>query len=230
MSWNPPRGQERLDFGNFTAQDAADWLNTTNPESTYADAGEFAANFLEAIAIDEHTLEIGLASPTYFCLPLSQFGCLSAAGGPYLARAVDVMDLEWAQAYAVGTGPFVQGHCIAGDVCTAHAGLPCLTGRSPTRGSSATSTMDFFTTRRVWNPGYEYDETRDFADALTPLVTAAEQDAVIEDWLQWVSDTTPDIPIASYRIPWAVGPDVDSWPLSVHTSFWPSELHKIQLR
>jgi hypothetical protein len=92
------------------------------------------------------------------------------------------------------------------------------------------SMMNYFTTRGVWNPGYEYDETRDFADALTPLVTAAEQDAVIEDWLQWVSDTTPDIPIASYRIPWAVGPDVDSWPLSVHTSFWPSELHKIQLR
>jgi len=92
------------------------------------------------------------------------------------------------------------------------------------------SMMDYFTTRRVWNPGYEYDEARDFEDSLASLVQVEEQDAVIADWLQWVSDTTPDIQIASFRVPWAVGPAVKSWPLTIHAGQWPSALHTIELK
>jgi len=95
---------------------------------------------------------------------------------------------------------------------------------------SYVSMMDFFTTRRVWNPGYEYDKAREFEDALAPLVQEDAQNAVIAEWLQWVSDTTPDIQIASYKVPWAVGPAVKSWPLTVHAGSWPSELYKLQLK
>jgi len=95
---------------------------------------------------------------------------------------------------------------------------------------SYVSMMDYFTTRRVWNPGYEYDEARDFEDALASLVQVEEQDAVIAEWLQWVSDTTPDIQIASFRVPWAVGPAVKSWPLTIHAGQWPSGLDEIELK
>jgi ABC-type transport system substrate-binding protein len=95
---------------------------------------------------------------------------------------------------------------------------------------SYVSMMDFFTTRRVWNPGYEYDRAREFEDELKVLVQQDEADAVIENWLQWISDLTPDIQIASYKVPWAVGPGVESWPLQIHAGSWPSELHKIRVK
>jgi len=90
--------------------------------------------------------------------------------------------------------------------------------------------MDYFTTRRVWNPGYEYDQARVFEDRLAPLVTEAEQDVVIGEWLQWVSDTTPDIPVATFKVPWAVGSEIKSWPLTIHANTWPSELWNIELK
>ncbi|MCH8223381.1 MAG: hypothetical protein IH868_08235 [Chloroflexi bacterium] len=127
IPWHAPVGSENLDvtFGNMIAQDIVDWMNTgnstTNPESTYPDAGDFAAVFLEAEAIDATTLEIGLVSPLFYGLPLSQFGILGAARGPQFVRAVDIMGLDWAQANATGSGPFRQGLCIPGDRCTANA-------------------------------------------------------------------------------------------------------------
>ncbi|MCH7738551.1 MAG: hypothetical protein IIC93_00215 [Chloroflexi bacterium] len=127
IPWHAPLGSENLDatFGDFIADDVTLWMNTgnstTNPESTYPDAGDFAAVFLEAKTIDTSTLEVGLVSPLFFGLPLSQFGILGAARGPQFIRAVDIMGLNWAQANAVGTGPFRQGLCIPGDRCTAHA-------------------------------------------------------------------------------------------------------------
>ncbi|MBI4305497.1 MAG: hypothetical protein HY678_04175, partial [Chloroflexi bacterium] len=125
VPWNAPKGFESVDFGKFNAQDAVDWMNTgnatTNPESTYPDAGDFAAVFLEAKKIGDDTLEVGLVSPTYFGMPISQFGTLGAARGPYYVRGIKLMGLDWAQANFVGTGPFVQGLCIPGNRCTVHA-------------------------------------------------------------------------------------------------------------
>ncbi len=127
IPWHAPVGDENLDvtFGNLIAQDIVQWLNTgnstTNPESTYPDAGDLAAVFLEAKSIDADTLEIGLVSPLFYGLPLSQFGILGAARGPQFVRAVDIMGLDWAQANATGTGPFRQGLCIPGDRCTANS-------------------------------------------------------------------------------------------------------------
>lgn len=127
IDWHGPVGQEALDaqFGEMVAADMVAWLNsgnsTTNPESTYPDAGDFAAVFLEAKTIDDRTFEIGLVSPLFYGLPLSKFGILGAARGPYFRRGVDIMGLDWAQSNAVGTGPFRQGLCIPGDRCTANA-------------------------------------------------------------------------------------------------------------
>jgi ABC-type transport system substrate-binding protein len=127
IDWHAPLGQEQLDarFGEMVAEDIVAWLNsgnsTTNPESTYPDAGDLAAVFLEAKSIDDRTLEVGLVSPLFYGLPLSAFGILGAARGPYFRRGVDIMGLDWAQSNAVGTGPFRQGLCIPGDRCTANA-------------------------------------------------------------------------------------------------------------
>ncbi|MBI4218779.1 MAG: hypothetical protein HY682_01455, partial [Chloroflexi bacterium] len=125
VPWNAPKGFEAIDFGKFNAQDVVDWLNTgnatTNPESTYPDGGDFAAVFLEAKKVSDDTLEVGLVSPTYFCMPVSQMGCLGAERGPYLTRTIKLMGLDWAQANIVATGPFVQGLCIPGNRCTVHA-------------------------------------------------------------------------------------------------------------
>jgi ABC-type transport system substrate-binding protein len=120
-----PIGFEDMDFGVLNAAELVEWFNrsnsTTNPDSTYGDAGDFAAIFLEAVAVDEYTVEIGLVTPVYFCLPISEFGCLSAARGPHKVTTADTMGVEWARAHHIGTGPYVQGTCVAGDRCTMHA-------------------------------------------------------------------------------------------------------------
>lgn len=125
IPFQAPRGFEDRDFGVLDAAELVEWFNrsnaTTNPDSTYGDAGDFAAIFLEATAVDEWTVEIGLVSPVFFCLPISQFGCLSAARGPHKVTSADDYGVEWARAHHVGTGPFVQGSCTPGDRCTVHA-------------------------------------------------------------------------------------------------------------
>jgi ABC-type transport system substrate-binding protein len=125
LKWQSPIGYEDQDFGELNAAELVEWFNrsnaTTNPESTYGDGGDFAAIFLEAKAIDEYTIEIGLVSPVYYCLPVSQFGCLSAASGPHKVTTADTEGVEWARAHHVGTGPYVQGACTPGDRCSVHA-------------------------------------------------------------------------------------------------------------
>ncbi len=85
LKWQSPIGYEDKNWGELNAAELVEWFNrsnaTTNPESTYGDGGDFAAIFLEAKVVDEYTIEIGLVSPVYYCLPVSQFGCLSAARG-----------------------------------------------------------------------------------------------------------------------------------------------------
>jgi ABC-type transport system substrate-binding protein len=125
IPFQAPRGFEDRDFGVLDAAELVQWFNrsnsTTNAESTYGDAGDFAAIFLEAVVVDEWTIEIGLVSPVFFCLPISQFGCLSAARGPHKVTTADDYGVEWARAHHVGTGPYVQGTCTPGDRCTVHA-------------------------------------------------------------------------------------------------------------
>ena len=125
LMYGNPIGYEDEDFGELNAAELVEWFNrsnaTTNPESTYGDAGDFAAIFLEAKVIDDYTLEIGLVAPLYFCLPVSQFGCLSAGRGPHKVTTADTLGVEWARAHHVGTGPYVQGECIPGDRCSVHA-------------------------------------------------------------------------------------------------------------
>jgi ABC-type transport system substrate-binding protein len=76
---------------------------------------------LEAKVIDEYTIEIGLVAPVYYCLPVSQFGCLSAARGVHKVTSADTEGIEWARSHHIGTGPYVQGDCTPGDRCTMHA-------------------------------------------------------------------------------------------------------------
>ncbi len=74
--------------------------------------------------VEGYTVYVDLASPVFFCLPISQFGCLSAARGPHKVTTADddSKGFEWARAHHVGTGPYVQGErCVAGDRCTLHA-------------------------------------------------------------------------------------------------------------
>jgi ABC-type transport system substrate-binding protein len=125
IPWNPPYDAPGLDLGEIDAEDVVWWLNTgnstTNPESTYPDAGDFAAVFLAAKATDKYTVEIGLVAPLYFGLPLSQFGLLGAERGPNSKKGFDKMGLKWMQDHEVGTGPFYQGRCIGNERCQALA-------------------------------------------------------------------------------------------------------------
>ena len=124
IPFNSPIGFENLDFGVADADAVVRYFNesnaTTNPDTTYGNSGDLAAIFLEATKIDEWTVEIGLVSPVFFCLPISQFGCLSAARGLYGLHHADDQGVEWAREHHIATGPFVQGSCVAGDRCTTH--------------------------------------------------------------------------------------------------------------
>ncbi|MDG0866576.1 hypothetical protein GKO46_05740 [SAR202 cluster bacterium JH702] len=125
LKWQSPIGYEDQDFGELNAVELVEWFNrhntTTNPESTYAEGGDLAAVLLEAKAVDEYTVEIGLVSPVFHCLPLSQFGCLSTTRGVHKVTSADTEGVEWARAHHIGTGPYVQGQCTPGDRCTMHA-------------------------------------------------------------------------------------------------------------
>ncbi len=126
LKWQSPIGYEDRDFGELNAAELVEWFNrsnaTTNPDTTYGDAGDFAAIFLEAKVIDELTVEIGLVSPVFYCLPISQFGCLSAARGPHKVTSADTEGIEWARSHHIGTGPYVQGDdCKPGDRCSINA-------------------------------------------------------------------------------------------------------------
>ena len=125
VPYNSPVGFEDMDFGVADADSIVRYFNesnaTTNPDTTYGNSGDLAAIFLEAQKIDDWTVEIGLVSPVYFCLPISQFGCLSAARGLYYLAHADSMGVEWAREHHIATGPFVQGHCVPGDRCTTEA-------------------------------------------------------------------------------------------------------------
>jgi len=127
VPWYAPVGWEHIDFGMFTANDFADWMNlsnpTTNPETKHYLGGWWAPHYGEARAIDSHTLEIDLLQTISFELPgLSIFDCFCA--GPDFVRGVEMMGSEWANKYPVRTSPFTWETCdlSIGDLsCSAHA-------------------------------------------------------------------------------------------------------------
>ncbi len=116
IPWNSPEDSMGQDFGELTAEDVVWFINRqnafTNPTSTSGDAGDFAAVFGESRVIDAHTFEMDLQTPTYFGLPLSQFGILGAAPSIRSKGVFDTMGEEWMRDHAVGTGPFVQGEWV----------------------------------------------------------------------------------------------------------------------
>lgn len=118
VKWNSPPGVTQ-DFGELTAEDVVWFLNRqnsyTNPESTSGDAGDFKAVFKDARLIDKYKLEIDLQSPTYYGLPLSEFGVLGAAPSIRSKAVFDKMGRDWMIDHAVGTGPFVQKEWVAND-------------------------------------------------------------------------------------------------------------------
>ena len=122
IPFNSPIGYENLDFGVADADAVVRYFNesnaTTNPDTTYGNSGDLAAIFTAAKKIDQWTVEVGLVSPVFFCLPISQFGCLSAARGLYGLHHADSQGVDWAREHHIATGPFVQGTCTAGDRCT----------------------------------------------------------------------------------------------------------------
>jgi ABC-type transport system substrate-binding protein len=114
VPWYAPVGWEHIDFGMFTANDFADWMNlsnpTTNPESKHYLGGWWAPHYGEARAIDSHTLEIDLLQTISFeLLGLSIFDCFCA--GPDFVRGIEMMGSEWANKYPVRTSPFRWEAC-----------------------------------------------------------------------------------------------------------------------
>jgi ABC-type transport system substrate-binding protein len=125
IPWYSPRGFESVALGDLDATDVVWWLNAsnprTNPDTTFPDASDFAAMFLEARQVDRYTVEIPLVAPIFVGLPLSEFGILGANTGPASKKAFDLMGFQWLSDHEVGTGPYVQGECLRDDRCEVFA-------------------------------------------------------------------------------------------------------------
>ena len=124
IDFNSPKGFESVNMGEFDANDVCWYFNNANPsinaESTDPNGGDYAAVFGKCEVVDSYSLTFELVSPLYFCFPLSDFGCLSARMPPQSKKSYDLMGYEWSKSHHVGTGPYIQGACIAGDRCSIH--------------------------------------------------------------------------------------------------------------
>jgi ABC-type transport system substrate-binding protein len=100
-----------MDFGVFTAEDAAWTINrhnaTTNKDTTAGDSGQLATFFGTAVAVDKYTLEIPLVSPTFYALPLSEANVLDAGTIMECKKPFDLLGAEKIKDVVVGTGPFI---------------------------------------------------------------------------------------------------------------------------
>ncbi len=122
IRFNSPRGFETTDFGEFNAHEVVEWMNRCTPESLCDNPSPFNIFASPAVATDDYTLEVPIAFPWSGCAPLSQFGChIGRDEGVHKVTTVDTHGEDWARAHHVGTGPFVQGHCVFRDTCTVHA-------------------------------------------------------------------------------------------------------------
>ncbi len=121
IKFNAPVGTNK-DFGELTADDVVFYMNSSNssvnPKSTHGDAGDFAASFGEAKAIDKYTVEVPLVTPFYFTTPMSEFGGMTVGPGILSKKVYDTMGPEWMADHAVGTGPFIQKEWKAQDTGT----------------------------------------------------------------------------------------------------------------
>ena len=125
IPFNSPVGYEDIDFGVADADNVVRYFNesnvNTNIESRYLASHYLSEHFLEASKVDDWTVAIELVSPTYGCLPISQFGCFRTERGLFYLEHADTMGIEWAEEHHIGTGSFVQDYCVAADRCVTEA-------------------------------------------------------------------------------------------------------------
>ena len=119
IPFNTPPVTPNMDYGELTAEDVVWMLNrhnlALNPRSSAGDANQFAAFFGEAKTTGEHSLEIPLAKPVFFGLPLTEMGIHRAVPAVESKRAFDLLGPDRIQDISVGTGPFVQRQWTPGE-------------------------------------------------------------------------------------------------------------------
>ena len=119
ISFNTPPVTPNMDYGELTADDVVWMLNrhnlALNPRSSAGDANQFAAFFEEANTTGEYSLEIPLAKPVFFGLPLTEMGIHRAVPAVESKRAFDLLGPDRIQDISVGTGPFVQRQWTPGE-------------------------------------------------------------------------------------------------------------------
>ena len=112
IPFNTPPVTPGMDYGELTADDVVWMLNRHNlrfnPRSSAGDGSHFAAFFGEARAVDTYTVEIPLAKPVFFGLPLTEMGIQRATPAVENKQAFELLGPERVQDVSVGTGPFVQ--------------------------------------------------------------------------------------------------------------------------
>ncbi|MYA61317.1 MAG: hypothetical protein F4X94_01910 [Dehalococcoidia bacterium] len=120
IPFNTPPVTQNMDYGELTADDVVWMLNrhnlALNPRSSAGDANQFAAFFEEANTTGEYSLEIPLAKPVFFGLPLTEMGIHRAVPAVESRRAFDLLGPDRIQDISVGTGPFVQRQWTPGEL------------------------------------------------------------------------------------------------------------------
>ncbi len=119
IPFNAPPVAADNDYGYLSADDVVWMLNrhnlNVNPRSTATDATQLAAFFGEAKATGDYTLEIPLAKPVFFGLPLTEMGIHRTLPAVESRRAFDLLGPDRIQGVSVGTGPFAQREWSPGE-------------------------------------------------------------------------------------------------------------------
>ena len=120
IPFSAPPVTPNKNYGELTADDVVWMLNrhnlALNPTSSAADANQFAAFFGEAKATGSHSLDIPLARPVFFGLPLTEMGIHRAVPAVESKRAFELLGPDRIQDISVGTGPFVQRQWTPGNL------------------------------------------------------------------------------------------------------------------